>query len=57
VLHWTALALVNYAVNSCLHLLLFMKTSLHSIKLKHQNLARCNIWNSLHETNRRYENL
>jgi len=35
VLHWTALALVNYAVNSCLHLLLFMKTSLHSIKLKH----------------------
>jgi len=31
-----------------------MKTSLQSIKLKHLNLARCNIWNSLHETNGKY---
>ena len=37
--------------------ILFMKTSLHSIKLKHSNLAGCNIWNSLHETNGKYENL
>jgi len=34
-----------------------MKTSLQSINLKHFNLARCNIWNSLHETNGKYENL
>jgi len=50
VLHCTALAYVNYAA-------LFMKTSFHSIKLKQQNLAGCNICNSLHETNRKYENL
>jgi len=34
-----------------------MKTSLHSIKLKHENLTRCNTCNSLHETNGKYENL
>jgi len=35
VLYWTALALVNYAVQYVVQLLLFMKASLHSIKLKH----------------------
>ena len=34
-----------------------MKTSFHSIKLKQWNLAGCNICNSLHETNVKYENL
>jgi len=34
-----------------------MKTSFHSIKLKQWNLAGCNICNSLHETNGKYENL
>jgi len=34
VLHWTALASVNYAVHQIVQLLLFMKTSLNSIKLK-----------------------
>jgi len=33
-LHWTALALVYYAVQQIVQLLLFMKTSLHSIKMK-----------------------
>jgi len=33
-----------------------MKT-LHSIKSKQYNLAGCNICNSLHETNWKYENL
>jgi len=28
-----------------------------SIKLKYLNLAGCNIWNSLHKTNGKYENL
>jgi len=41
---------MNYAV-------LFMKTSFHTIKLKQQNLAGCNICNSMHETNGKYENL
>jgi len=50
VLHCTALAQVNYAV-------LFMKTSFHSIKLKQSNLGGCNICNSLHERNGKYENL
>jgi len=34
-----------------------MKASFHSIKLKQCNLAGCNICNSLHETNEKYENL
>jgi len=34
-----------------------MKTSLHSINLKQKYLAGCNIWNSLHETNGKCENL
>jgi len=34
-----------------------MKTSFHSIKLKQYNLAGCNKYNSLHETNGKYENL
>jgi len=34
-----------------------MKTSFQSIKLKQWNLAGCNIYNSLHETNGQYENL
>jgi len=34
-----------------------MKTSFHSIKLKQENLAGCNICNSWHETNEKYENL
>jgi len=34
-----------------------MKASFHSIILKHENLAGCNIGNSLHETNGKYENL
>jgi len=41
---------VNYAV-------LLIKTLFHSIKLKQYNLGGCNICNSLHETNRKYENL
>jgi len=34
-----------------------MKSSVHSIELKDWNLAGCNIWNSLHETNVIYESL
>jgi len=34
-----------------------MKTSFHSIKMKQWNLAGCNICNTLHETNGKYENL
>jgi len=35
VFYWTALALVNYAVQQIVQLLLFLKASLHSIQLKH----------------------
>jgi len=55
VLHWTAL--VNCAVQQTVQLLLFMSTSVRSIKLKHKDLTGCSMWNALHATNGKYENL
>ena len=54
-LHCISISELCSAINSTVAAI--RETSLHSIKLKQWNLAVCNMCNSLHETNRKYENL